>query len=179
MSDVKVNRAPFLTLWASVVARHLGYDEDEALTLGRAVASLTAYSKGRRLGIYEQRSETARRKTDAGRAEMSAKVVLFMDREIHYIETNDGLRALSGTDPIKPEAVRRYLEAKLGDDLVSVEDALTALAETYDPEDLEAQAMDVYMRLRPNVPKGKKGWGKEGLLDTAEIERLTTERRSK
>jgi hypothetical protein len=41
-----VNRAPVLTLWAAVVAEVLGFKHDEALTLGRAVAGLNAYSKG-------------------------------------------------------------------------------------------------------------------------------------
>jgi hypothetical protein len=45
-SWVIVNRAPVLTLWAVVVAEVLGFDHDEALTLGRAVAGLNAYSKG-------------------------------------------------------------------------------------------------------------------------------------
>jgi len=35
---VVVNRAPVLTLWAAVVAEVLGFEHDEALTLGRAVA---------------------------------------------------------------------------------------------------------------------------------------------
>jgi hypothetical protein len=39
---IEVNRAPVLTLWASVVAERLGFDHDEALTLGRAVAGLNA-----------------------------------------------------------------------------------------------------------------------------------------
>jgi len=43
---VMVNRAPVLTLWAAVVAEVLGFEHDEALTLGRAVAGLNAYSKG-------------------------------------------------------------------------------------------------------------------------------------
>lgn len=50
---VEVNRAPVLTLWAAVVAKHLGYDEDAALMLGRAVAGLNAQAKGRRLGIFK------------------------------------------------------------------------------------------------------------------------------
>jgi hypothetical protein len=33
-----VNRAPVLTLWATVVAGHLGHPPDTALILGRAVA---------------------------------------------------------------------------------------------------------------------------------------------
>ena len=49
---ISINRAPVLTLWASVVAEGLGFDRKEALSLGKAVAELTAQSKGRRLGIF-------------------------------------------------------------------------------------------------------------------------------
>ena len=45
-SWMMVNRAPVLTLWAAVVAETLGFEHDEALTLGRGVAGLNAYSKG-------------------------------------------------------------------------------------------------------------------------------------
>ena len=37
-SWVMINRAPVLTLWAAVVAEVLGFEHDEVLTLGRAVA---------------------------------------------------------------------------------------------------------------------------------------------
>src|SRR5262245_24241278 len=47
------NRAPVLMLWAAVVAQRLGFDEDEALTLGKALAGLNAQAKGRRLGIFK------------------------------------------------------------------------------------------------------------------------------
>jgi hypothetical protein len=50
---LSINRAPVLTLWAAVVAQRLGFKEDEALTLGKALAGLNAYSKGRRLGIFK------------------------------------------------------------------------------------------------------------------------------
>lgn len=50
MDTIMVNRAPVLTLWAAVVAERLGFERDEALTLGKAVAGLTAQSKGQRLG---------------------------------------------------------------------------------------------------------------------------------
>ena len=48
-----VNRAPMLTVWAAVVAEVLGFEHDEALTLGRAVAGLNAYSKGISLGLFQ------------------------------------------------------------------------------------------------------------------------------
>ena len=44
---IKINRAPVLTLWAAVVAERLGYNKNEALMLGEAVAGLNAQSKGR------------------------------------------------------------------------------------------------------------------------------------
>lgn len=42
---IRINRAPVLTLWAAVVAERLGYEEETALTLGKAVAVLNAQSK--------------------------------------------------------------------------------------------------------------------------------------
>ena len=42
-----------MALWASVVAERLGFDRDEALTLGKAVAGLNAQVKGQRLGTFE------------------------------------------------------------------------------------------------------------------------------
>ena len=48
---IYINRAPVLTLWAAVVAERLGFRRDEALTLGRAVAGLNAYSKEVSLGL--------------------------------------------------------------------------------------------------------------------------------
>ena len=48
-----MNRAPVLTLWATVVAEVLGFEHDEALTLGRTVAGLNADSKGVSLGLFQ------------------------------------------------------------------------------------------------------------------------------
>jgi hypothetical protein len=52
-NKILIDRAPVLTLWAAVVAERLGFDRDEALSLGKALAGLNAQSKGQRLGIYE------------------------------------------------------------------------------------------------------------------------------
>ena len=48
---ISINRAPVLTLCAAVVAERLGFDEEEALSMGRVLAGLNAQSKGRRLRI--------------------------------------------------------------------------------------------------------------------------------
>jgi hypothetical protein len=48
-----VNCALLLMLWAAVLAEVLGFEHDEALTLGRAVAGLNAYSKGVSLELFQ------------------------------------------------------------------------------------------------------------------------------
>jgi hypothetical protein len=40
---ISINRAPVLTHWADVVAQRLGFREDEALTLGKALAGVKAW----------------------------------------------------------------------------------------------------------------------------------------
>jgi len=57
---ILINRAPVLTLWAAIVAERLGFDRKESLSLGKAVAGLTAQSKGRRLGIFAPTPEAVK-----------------------------------------------------------------------------------------------------------------------
>ena len=51
-NKILINRAPVLTLWATIVAERLGFNHNEALSLGKALAGLNAQSKGQRLGIF-------------------------------------------------------------------------------------------------------------------------------
>jgi len=62
MPDAKllINRAPVLTLWGAVVAERMGFNWKEALSLGKALAGLTAQSKGRSLGIYKPSAKKSR-----------------------------------------------------------------------------------------------------------------------
>jgi hypothetical protein len=48
---IRVNRAPVLTLWAAVVAEHLGHPPDTALSLASAVAGTAARAKASRRQI--------------------------------------------------------------------------------------------------------------------------------
>jgi hypothetical protein len=178
MAQITVNRAPFLTLWATVVARRLGFREEEALSLAKAFTGLTAQSKAQRLGLSQPRPEFERERVQAEREAKGAEYVEFLDRLIPVIRTEKGLRALSGTSPISPESTRRYLAQKFGENLELVEKKLTELAETFEPMELAGSAMDIYMRIRPKVPEGKAGWGKEGILDLDKIDELITKRRA-
>ena len=167
---ITINRAPVLTLWATVVAERLGFDRDEALTLGKAVAALTAPSKGRSLGIFHPGKD----KTEQAR-EREAGEVFFIEmvgRHVPATNTEDGLRAAIKGKPIEPGKVTRYLESKFGQDLEAVREAMEALAGAIDPEELAASSYSLYERFRPQVPKGRRGWGAKGELNVDYIRSL-------
>lgn len=167
---ISINRAPVLTLWAAVVARRLGFDRDEALTLGKAVAGLNAQAKGRRLGIFkphEQKPKEAR-KTKHGE-EFWIEVC---GRSVPAKNTKDGVRAVIGDKAIDPEGVQQYLESKFGEDFAAAEKAMVKLAKAFPPKELADKAYPLYERFRPSIPGGKKGWGAKGDLDLGLIGRL-------
>jgi hypothetical protein len=92
MPSIQINRAPVLTLWAAVVAERLGFDPDEALTLGRAVAGLTAHAKGVRLGIIEPTpKEIAEQRKKLKHGEQLT--VSLLGRAVPVVRTPEGIRA--------------------------------------------------------------------------------------
>ena len=168
---IMINRAPVLTLWAAVVAEELGYEPDAALTLGKAVAGLNAQSKGRMLGIYGA--------PKAPHGGPPKKVGLGEDfwvevcgRPVPAKNTDDGVRAVVKDKPIDPAKVRTYLASKFGDDLDAVRDAMSDLAANVGASALEDEAFSLYERFRPEIPKGKRGWGAQGELDLKLIRSL-------
>jgi hypothetical protein len=175
---ILVNRAPVLTLWAAVVAERLGFDRDEALTLGRALAGLNAQSKGRALGIFRPASASdAKRKRAALRPGESFAIEL-MGRAVPAMRTKAGVRALErGDHPADPAAVERYLVAKFGDSLAPARRALAALAGSMPPTRLAASAFALYESFRPEVPAGTRGWGAKGVLDLARVRALAARSR--
>lgn len=174
MKTISINRAPVLTLWAAIVAQRLGFDEDEALTLGRAVAGLNAQAKGRRLGIlkpHEEKPKKARQK------ELGERFLIEVcGRAVPATNTDDGIRAVRGGKALDPDSVRRYLKDKFGDDLRAVRSAMRTLARTYKPGELAHAAYPLYERFRPDIPAGKKGWGARGDLDLVLVGRLAKEK---
>jgi hypothetical protein len=144
---IKINRAPVLTLWATIVAERQGHSPETALTLGRAVAGLNAQSKARRLGLVEPKEPEPEGKSPARRA----RSVTVLGRPVPVTQTKDGLRALSKDEPIQPASVQRYLASKFGDNLPEVRAAMERLADALPPEQLAAQAYALYEQFRPDV----------------------------
>src|SRR5579862_8898102 len=114
-TTIWINRAPVLTRWGAVVAERLGFDHDEALTLGKAVAGLNAQAKGRRLGIFKPHEEKVNKAREREPGETF--LVEVCRRTVPTVITEDGIRATVTGKPTSPESVERYLEGKFGDDL--------------------------------------------------------------
>src|SRR5262249_52138477 len=174
MNTISINRAPVLTLWAAVVAQRLGFAEDEALTLGKAVAGLNAQAKGRRLGIFKPHEEKAK---EAREKEPGERFwVEVCGRAVPAVNTGEGVRAVRGRHPVDPNGVRTYLEEKFGDGLGAARLAMRKLARAYPPKELAEHAYDLYERFRPDIPGGKRGWGAKGDLDLGRIGELAKEK---
>lgn len=168
MSDdpVMVNRAPVMTLWGAVVAARKGYDWDVALTLGKVLSGLNAQAKGRSLGIYGKKDEE---EGEEPKETPEDQWIEICGRPLPAKETDDGLRALKGEEPQDPRKVQKYLHAKFGDDYDRVRDALMELAEAFSEDELNERAYSLYETFRPEIPKGKKGWGAKGELSLHKI----------
>jgi hypothetical protein len=175
---IYINRAPVLTLWAAVVAKRLGFRRDEALTLGRAVASLNAYSKGVSLGLFRPSPKSLKERRKKLMRGRRLKVDVLR-RAVPVARTPDGLRALSGGRPISPASVQRYLQDKFGDCLAPARAAMRGLARSAPPKTLAASGYTLYVKFRPSVAAGVKGWGARGKLDLNLIRRLTKTSRSR
>lgn len=164
---ITINRAPVLCLWASVVARRLGFNKGEALSLAKGITGLTAQSKGRRLGIFTPKPAEARKQKSG-----KEFAVEFMGRHVPCINTDDGVRHVNKEKPVTPESVKKYLAGKFGDDLGAATEAMEALAKAYKPSELGDLAFGLYAKFRPSVPAGTKGWGAKGELDLGAVLKL-------
>jgi len=170
---IMINRAPVLTLWAAVVAERLGFDQQASLTLGKALAGLNAQAKGRSLGIYSEK------KTVHGKPPQKVGLgedfwVDLCGRGVPAKNTDDGIRAVVKDKPIDPDSVERYLTQKFGDDLEAARKAMRQLARALKPSELTDRAFALYEQFRPQIPRGKRGWGAKGELDLRLIRSLAS-----
>jgi hypothetical protein len=173
-NKILINRAPVLTLWASVVAERLGFKPDEALSLGKALAGLNAQSKGQRLGIFKPTPKELKKVREHERGEEFR--VGLLGRALTAMNTEEGVRAVIKSKPIDPGGVERYLEGKFGDALPDVRKAMTELASALKPDELAQKGFGLYEQFRPKIPEGVVGWGAKGELDLAGIKKLATQK---
>ena len=163
-NSIKINRAPVLTLWAAVVAERLGFDRPTALTLGQAVAGLSAYAKGVSLSIIEPKPDLVREQGERLAKGQQLHVDL-LGRAVPIVRTPDGLRAVSKGKTGKPDRIETYLAGKFGGWRPGGEPGSVA----YEPADLYRRGFKLYEMFRPGVPAGESGWGAKGELDLDKV----------
>ena len=169
--EIRVNRAPVLTLWAAIVAERLGHDADAAITLGRAVAGSSARVKARAIGLEEKHQDGDLRDA-AKQAAKSAphQTVRLLGRDVPVAEQKGSRYALDGDKPASPRPAHAYVEKAFGEHLPAVRRAMERLADALPPDELNRTGFRLYERFRPEVPAGAKGWGAKGVLDLEQIE---------
>ena len=111
---IRINRAPVLTLWAAVVAERLGFERGTAITLGQALAGMSAHAKAVSLGIAEPAAEQGSG-GERRRAGPETELVELLGRSIPVARTPAGLRALDKGRPADPMRLERYLVANFND----------------------------------------------------------------
>ena len=160
---IKINRAPVLTLWAAVVAERLGFDRETALTLGQAVAGLSAYAKGVAIGIIEPKPDLVREQGDQ-LAEGERCTLTCSAAPCPWCGPRTGCGRWAGTG----RAIRR------GSRSTSPPSSATASTrrgrrwpswrQPMSPRNSTA-TVRLYEMFRPAVPAGESGWGAKGELD--------------
>ena len=158
----------------TTLAERLGFDKDEALSLGKAVAGLNAQSKGRRLGIYKPVPQEV--KNARARKRGVEFLIEICGRQVPAINTTDGVRAVIKNQPIEAKSVERYLESKFGESLGTARTAMRDLAKGFRPEQLSKNAFSLYEGFPPAIPEGVKSWGAKGNLDIDRIRSLALEK---
>ena len=162
-----INRAPVLQLWGAVVARYLYSDLTwpACLSVGNAISSLCAVSKGRSIGVIEPPDE----EKQGDRKQESASEL----RSVHVMGFNLHVKKDAVILGGKPKVLREdTLKRKFGDEeYKTLMNAFTEALESWKDQeaDLNKRAFHMYERFRPNVASGQKGWGRKGELNVQEV----------
>jgi len=166
---ILINRSPILTLWATVVAKKVfSITLEEALTFGSAYAAECARTKGSSLGIYSEGSKHYCTTAASSAEEMEGQKFSLMNQTIPANQTVNGLRAIGYGKEQDPHGIWKSLTKKLGENLSFVLEKMEEAADQAG-EDLEATAYSYYIRIRPDIPQGTKGWGAHGHLEVSKL----------
>lgn len=174
VDTIQINRAPVLTLWATVVAEEMGFDTGEALTLGKAVAGITAHSKAAYLGMIEPTPAAVKQARREREHEAGCFAISLLGRGVQAVNTPEGIRATDKSQQaIDPRSVQKYLLSKFGAALAPVREAMQELAQSRGHDRLAAEGWRLYEKFRPVVPRGEAGWAAKGELSLDRIRQLT------
>jgi hypothetical protein len=165
---VPVNRAPVLTLWATVVAERLDHSPETALLLGRYVCGSSARIKARRIGVADAAHDAEEWRAQAPALKQCREVIRLLGIEVPVSRTEDDtLSVEDGGKPTSAGSVRSYLVRAFGDRLAEVRAEMAALAVSRPPEELNRVGFRLYEAFRPDVAKGaEEAMGRSGKQGT-------------
>ncbi len=110
-----------------------------------ALAGLTAYAEGVRLGIYEPAAAGVPKRRQRLTAGEELHIGL-MGRAVSAVATPDGNRATLNGKPANPAAVEKYVTSKFGDRLDEEHAAMEWLAASVPPAELVRVTFRLYER---------------------------------
>lgn len=180
--SIVINRSPVLQLWAAVVAGFLYPNEtwDTCLSIGGAISTLCAISKGRAIGKVEPKDTSAEEleARDRKRQQTKKEVNRTLDVMGFDLDIKDGVVIVSG----KPKPVKEsLLQGKFGgeDEYTNVKQVMENALRIWsdDKERLDKKAFSMYESFRPGVAAGSSGWGRKGELKMDKVKDTIESRR--
>jgi hypothetical protein len=172
---ITINRAPVLQLWGSTVASFIYSDLSwpTCLSIGNAISSLCAVSKGRSIGLIEPADDTKMEDRGAKKRQKLADGVRVLKVMGFQLSLKEDAVIVAG----KPKTLKEEnLKHKFGNEkqYTAVKSAFKECLQTWsgNEDELNGKAFHMYEQFRPNVANGKKGWGRKGELNMAEITRV-------
>lgn len=174
-----VNRAPVMTVWATILLEKLNFSHPEALSLAHCYVNYTSTMRGISLGIIPA-AEKERAVHIVGPNQPHFEL---MGVKIPVMQMQDGsYRGISAGEVVGPEKAFNYMRRSMAQTLSSVVGALTLLADSfmepiqeqegsqtdtkteamkYGADLLNSRGYDLYAEFRPST-SGE--WGKKGRL---------------
>lgn len=187
MEPIVTNRFPIFAAWCYVIARRLGYREDEAKSLAVTRAKLGAAARAGLLGTGGKSSaHTPATGPGAPSARPPKEIdqVAFVGMRPFVTEEHGELRGVlrGGGIPREVPAVEydRSVIRKLGEAYPAVLRELQKLAEALPPGELNARGYQLWEAFAPMVRDAggrasRPRFGQRGVFDPAKVERLLTE----
>lgn len=123
-----VNRAPVMTVWATILLERLGFSRPEALSLAHCYVNYTSTMRGISLGIIPA-AEKERAVHIVGPNQPHFEL---MGVKIPVMQMQDGTyRGISAGEVVPPEKAFNYMRRSMAQTLPSVFGALTLLADSF------------------------------------------------
>lgn len=185
MQPVTINRFPIFAAWCYVIAKRLGYSEDEARSLAVTRAKLGAAAKGGMLGTglapRSSRSQGSTPKAAPAAKPKPEEQVEFVGMRPFVMREGKELRGAMHQEhmlrPVRPREYDTSVVGKLGEEYDQVLSLLEELADRLDPKELNHRGYKLYEQFAPMVRtaggmEATPRFGQRGVFDPAKVERL-------